>query len=175
MNLYFRFIFLLIKRLFLKKPLDLFDSCETSFWVNPLDLDMNMHMNNGRYLSIMDLGRFDLMIRGGVFWTYVTKGYYPVVFSESIRFKKSLQPFQTFKMITTIESWDEKDFFISQKFVVKGDLIAEGYIRGRFKQRGRKGSVPTREVFSVGGKAFEDSRLSDLAKAQVALDSHLGK
>lgn len=175
MNLYFRFIFLLIKRVFLKKPLDLFDPCETTFWVNPLDLDMNMHMNNGRYLSIMDLGRFDLMIRAGVFWTYIKKGYYPVVFSESIRFKKSLQPFQTFNMITTIESWDEKDFYISQKFVVKGEMIAEGYIRGRFKQRGRKGSVPTPEVFSVGGKTFDSSRLSELSKAQVSVDSLLCK
>lgn len=175
MNLYFRFMFLLLKRVFLKKPLDLFDPCETTFWVNPLDLDMNLHMNNGRYLSIMDLGRFDLMIRGGVFWTYIKKGYYPVVFSESIRFKKSLQPFQTFKMITTIESWDEKDFYISQKFKVKGEIIAEGYIRGRFKQRGRKGSVPTPEVFSVGGKSFDSSRLSDLSKAQVGVDSLLCK
>ena len=27
----------------------------------PNDLDTNAHMNNGRYLTLMDLGRFDLM------------------------------------------------------------------------------------------------------------------
>lgn len=173
MNLYFRFIFLLIKRVFLKKPLDLFDSCPTTFWVNPLDLDMNMHMNNGRYLSIMDLGRFDLMIRAGVFWTFITKGYYPVVYSESIRFKKSLEPFQSFQLISTIEAWDEKDFYITQRFVVRGTTIAEGFIRGRFKQRGRKGSVPTPEIFKIGGKTYEGDKMTALAKAQVGVDSLL--
>lgn len=31
----------------------------------PGDLDINFHMNNGRYLTLMDLGRFNLTIRSG--------------------------------------------------------------------------------------------------------------
>ena len=34
--------------------------------VLPNDLDTNLHLNNGRYLTLMDLGRVDLMLRMGV-------------------------------------------------------------------------------------------------------------
>ena len=33
----------------------------------PTDLDILRHMNNGRYLSLFDLGRWDLLIRTGLF------------------------------------------------------------------------------------------------------------
>ncbi|MBN9173553.1 MAG: 4-hydroxybenzoyl-CoA thioesterase, partial [Microbacterium sp.] len=29
----------------------------------PTDIDILMHMNNGRYLSLFDLGRWDLLVR----------------------------------------------------------------------------------------------------------------
>lgn len=62
MNLLFRFIGLL---LFSKArgPLKGLDECVTPFLVMPMDLDVLMHMNNGKYFSLMDLGRVDLMIR----------------------------------------------------------------------------------------------------------------
>ena len=34
--------------------------------VLPNDLDTNLHMNNGRYLTLMDLGRLDLFVRSGL-------------------------------------------------------------------------------------------------------------
>ncbi len=173
MNLYIRVMVLFIKRIFYFNKTDPFDTCETKFIVNPLDLDVNFHMNNGRYLSIMDLGRTDLMLKAGVFWKIIKAGFYPVVASESIRFKKSLQPFQKFKLLTTIESWDEKDFFIIQQFIYKNTVVAEGYIKGRFKQWGRKGSVPTSEVFAVIGRSFESIQLSKLAEAQKSLEKML--
>lgn len=170
MNLYFRLMLLLIKRSFGFKKIDLFDACDTEFRVAPSDLDVNMHMNNGVYLSLMDLGRVDMMIRAGIFKKLMKNGYYPVVASESIRFKKSLEPFQKFTMITQIDSIDEKDFYIGQKFYVKGTLYAEGFIKGRFKQRGRKGSVPTPELFESMGIPYTNIPFSEKAKAQFAVE-----
>lgn len=175
MNLYVRLVWLLLKRFFVSKPIGIFEVCKTEFRVNPLDLDVNFHMNNGRYLSIMDLGRVDLMIRAGVFMKLVKNGYYPVVVSESIRFKKSLEPFEKFEMSTQTESWDEKNFFMQQKFIRKGEVVAEGYIKARFKQRGRKGSVPTAEIFKIAGHPYEGAKLSEIAKAQNAIDEVLVK
>jgi acyl-CoA thioesterase FadM len=174
MNLYLRLIWMLLRRFFVSKPLGIFDVCKTDFIVNPLDLDVNFHMNNGRYLSIMDLGRVDLMIRAGVFARLVKNGYYPVVVSESIRFKKSLELFDKFEVFTQTESWDEKNFFMQQKFIRYGEVVAEGYIKARFKQRGRKGSVPTAEIFKIGGQNYEGDNLSEIAKAQNAMDGVLG-
>ena len=42
------------------------DASTVHFLVWPNDLDMNRHMNNGRYLTLMDLGRFDLELGGRI-------------------------------------------------------------------------------------------------------------
>lgn len=173
MNLYIRFIILLIKRFFVQKPIDLFSKCRTSFIVQVTDLDLNFHMNNGIYLSIMDLGRMDLLIRSGVFFKLLRNGYYPVVVSEVIRFKKSLSLFQHFEMETYIDAWDEKDFYIAQKFFVNNEIIAEGYIRGRFKKRGRKSSLTTNELFETMGHPSKAIKGSIKASGLFDADKNL--
>ncbi|MEC9291498.1 MAG: acyl-CoA thioesterase [Pseudomonadota bacterium] len=172
MNLFFRFIILLLTRLIIKKPQGPFDPCTSRFIVNPMDLDLNFHMNNGRYFSIMDLGRIDLMIRAGIFWKLFRQGYYPVVTSESIRFRRSLQLFERFEMISHIESWDDKDFYMTQKFMKGGHIIAEGSIKGRFKQRG-KGSSSTSATFAAMNIPYEERELSELAKSQKQIEKLL--
>ena len=47
----------------LRPPLEPLGTSVLGFLVWPNDLDVNVHMNNGRFLSIMDLGRFDLSFR----------------------------------------------------------------------------------------------------------------
>ena len=175
MNLFIRFIVLIIKRCISSKPVDPLGMCITPFRVNPLDLDVNLHMNNGRYLSIMDLGRIDLMIRAGMFWKIIKQGYFPVVASQSIRFKRSLMPFQKFHLITQIQAWDEKDFYISQKFVCNKQVYAEGFIKGRFLKRGQKGSVPTRDIFKHFNMNYADGKITDLSGLQKNIEKLLVK
>jgi acyl-CoA thioesterase FadM len=149
------------------------DSVTTHFWVNPFDLDINNHMNNGRYLSIMDLGRYDLMLKSKSFWMLISKSIYPVVVSESIRFKKSLEPFQGFHIKTQIEAWTEKDFYIKQEFFRNDEIYAVGYIKGRFRQRGRKNSLKTHELFELLGLEMPAEKTSELSLAQDQLEKNL--
>ena len=173
MNLYFRFFLLLLKRLASNEPITLLSACSTRFRVTPLDLDLNFHMNNGRYFSIMDLGRFDLLLRTKTFWRLAKKGYYPVVSSESIRFKKSLELLQSFDVVTKIEALDERDFYMSQTFIRGERVVAEGVIKGRFLQRGRKGSVPSRELFELVGMEYPEQLMTDRAKLQKQMEDAL--
>lgn len=173
MNLYFRFFYLLLKRLIIRQPNSLFSQCSTPFRVNLLDLDFNMHMNNGRYFAIMDLGRFDLMLKSKTFWEVTKRGYYPVVSSQSIRFKKSLAPFQRFDLITKIEAWDEKDTYINQKFVRNGIVYAEAIVKARFLKRGRKGSVPLSELLDVLHINEPAHPMSELTQQQKYIETLL--
>lgn len=173
MNLYIRLILLFLRRALKFDRLGIFDLCRTGFAVNPLDLDLNMHVNNGRYLSIMDLGRIDLMLRAGILPALLRQGYYPVVASESIRFKRSLNLWQAFTLETQIESWDERDFFVLQKFVIDGDVYATGYIKGRFRKRGQKESVPTADIFKLLDIKADPVRLSARARHQLAIEQAL--
>tara|TARA_B110001454_G_scaffold219203_1_gene252090 strand:+ start:2699 stop:3082 length:384 start_codon:yes stop_codon:yes gene_type:complete len=105
-------------------------------------------MNNGIYLSIMDLARVDLMIRAGL-WADLNKyGMYPVVVAESIRFKKSLKLFERFFIETTVLGWDEKAFVLQQRFLRGGELVAEAIVRARFLRK-TGGSVSPKEILSL--------------------------
>lgn len=174
MNLYLRFIILLIKRYFHCPPAGFLEATKTSYRIHLPDLDFNMHVNNARYLAIMDLGRFDLLLRAGIFWKFTFDGYFPVVGSESIRFRKSLHLFEKFDLITQIECWDDKDLYISHKIYRGDDFVAEGYVKGRFKRRGQ-GSVSTKELFELLGEEYPGSTADDRAKLQLALEQKLAQ
>ena len=120
------------------------DESAVSFRVWPGDLDINLHMNNGRYLTLMDLGRLDLIIRMGLLGALIRRRWRPMVGSEFIRFRRGLRPFQRFTLRTRIVTWDEKWVFIRQSFEVEGRAVALGVIKGLF--RSPSGNVPSRQL-----------------------------
>ncbi|MEO1746295.1 MAG: thioesterase family protein [Pseudomonadota bacterium] len=82
----------------------------------PTDLDIAIHMNNGRYLTIADLGRWDLMVRVG-FWPKMrAKGWHPVVGTSKVWHRRSLQPLQPFDLTTQIIFWDDKWTYLEHRF-----------------------------------------------------------
>lgn len=103
--------------------------------VMPTDLDINNHVNNGVYLSLMDLGRFDLLHRSGAWAQLMKLRYYPVIASETITFRKSLEPWQKYVLESRIVGYDAKAVYLEQRFVVDGEIYAQGFIRGRFLKR----------------------------------------
>jgi acyl-CoA thioesterase FadM len=120
---------------------------ETSltFRVWPTDVDVLMHMNNGRYLTLMDLGRADAIIRSGVRALLGERDWYPVVASETIRFRESLGLFARFELRTRTLGWDDKSFYLRQLFLRRGRVVAIGIVRVRFLKRSG-GTLPANEV-----------------------------
>lgn len=114
------------------------------------DLDELRHMNNGVYLSSMDLPRFDLMRRAGVWDAIIGNGYYPVVVAQTISYRKSLTLGQKYDIETRIMGYDEKSCFCEQRFVVDGEIYARAYVRARFLSR-KGGSVTMRELAPLAG------------------------
>lgn len=149
MNLFFRLILISIISRFRPKVFVL-GPCLTPFRCCPTDLDVLRHMNNGVYLSIMDLARVDLMTRAGLAQILSKNGIYPVVVAESIRFKKSLKLFDRFYIETTVLGWDEKAFILQQRFLRGEDLIAEAIVRARFLRK-TGGSVLPTEILKYAG------------------------
>jgi hypothetical protein len=66
-----------------------------------------MHLNNGRYWTLMDHGRADLMIRFGLWRTVGKNQWLPVVSAGKIRFRRELRLFQPFTLKTRIVAWTE--------------------------------------------------------------------
>ena len=133
--------------------------------VLPNDLDVQMHMNNGRFLSIMDLGRIDLMVRSG-FWDIARKnGWFPLVGSVKIDYRRMLTPFSKYDMTSRIIGWDDRWLFIEQEFIL-GDKIAAHAI---FKTmiRSKQGLVTPTEVMKATGFNLVSPELSDEVKALI--------
>lgn len=120
-----------------------------SFRVWPSDLDTFNHMNNGKFLSLQDLGRLDLMHRSGAWARYKKLGWYPVVVASTITYRKSLELWQKFDLETKIIGWDDMAFYIEQRFVVDGEMYTKSVIRIRFLKRTR-GILTTDEVAQAG-------------------------
>lgn len=118
--------------------------------VLPNDLDVLNHMNNGVYLSLMDLARFDLLVRSGVWDIFRGLGYYPVVASSTITYRRSLRPWQRYVLETRIAGYDERSVYVEQRFVVKGEVHAQAFMRGRFLRRSG-GTVPMAELADAAG------------------------
>jgi acyl-CoA thioesterase FadM len=117
-----------------------YDVARTRFITLPTDQDILRHMNNGVYLSIMDVARFDMLARNGVWAQFKTLGWYPVVVSETISFRKSLQAWQRFTIESRILGFDAKAVYVEQRFVRadadgRPEIYAQGFIRGRFLKR----------------------------------------
>jgi acyl-CoA thioesterase FadM len=136
MNLLFRLAWIILESFFRKKLHPLSESV-LHLRVLPNDLDLNFHMNNGRYLSLMDLGRLDLLIRTDLAAALVRHRWQPLVGSLNIRYKLSLMPFQRYRLRTKVVGWDEKWFYIEQRFERGNRTIAVGLVKTLFRGKGR--------------------------------------
>lgn len=128
----------------------------TPFRVRPSDIDPLWHMNNGVYLSIMDLGRIDLMRRSGMLARLRRLRWYPVVVAESITFRRSLGLWQRYVLETRLLGADDKAVLIEQRFVVAGEIAARAVVRGRFLRRDG-GTVSIEELSAALGVAPPES------------------
>lgn len=149
------------------------DVSTTSFRVLPTDVDTLGHMNNGRYLSIADLGRFELLQDAGLYGPMRKRGWYPVVVASTISYRKSLDLWQKYDLESRFVGVDDRAVYVEQRFTVDGEIYAQMVIRGRFlKQSG--GLVPMDELIEFFGVGRDDVRMPEWLvrwSADVALPS----
>ena len=101
----------------------------------PTDIDVLRHMNNGRYLSLFDLGRWDLLVRTGLTDAMRTHGWYAVVSSETITFRKSLELWQRFTLESRLIGHDDRAIYLEHRAIVDGEIYARAIIRARLLKR----------------------------------------
>jgi YbgC/YbaW family acyl-CoA thioester hydrolase len=163
MNLIFRLMWILLARRWRTRN-PILGPCSTPFRVLPNDLDLLMHMNNGRYFSLMDAARVDMMARSG-FWTQSQKlGWYPVVVHETLSFYRSLKLWQAFEVRTHVIAWDDKHILVQQDFYRGAQLMAGGIVKARFLKKSG-GSVPVADLLALGNVDTPSPALPDWAAA----------
>jgi acyl-CoA thioesterase FadM len=127
----------------------------------PNDLDSNLHMNNSRYLLAMDVGRWELVVRTGFWRELLRRRWFPVVGSATLRFRRPLDPFQRYRLVTRLVAWDEKWCFLEQRFERGGHVHAVGRVKALF--RGAKGHVSSSLLLAAAG--YPEAPASQLPEA----------
>ncbi|MGP6170316.1 acyl-CoA thioesterase [Microbacterium sp. A204] len=117
----------------------------------PTDIDVLRHMNNGRYLSLFDLGRWDLLTRTGMAGAMKSHGWYGVVVAETITFRKSLELWQRFDIESRLIGHDDKAIYLEHRAVIDGEIYARAIIRSRMLKRSG-GTLSHEELFAAIGR-----------------------
>ena len=91
----------------------LFDVVSMEFRVGLLDIDLNMHLNNGKYTKIMDRCRLE----------------HAVVTGLLNRMIEELRPYQRFMVHTRILGWDDKYTYYDQRFDSQRKLHTHALLR----------------------------------------------
>lgn len=141
------------------------DVSRSRFRVWPTDLDMLGHMNNGKYLSVLDVARVDLIQRNGVMGVFRRENWYPVVVGQTISYRKSLNPWKRFWVESRIVGFDEQAVYMEQRFVRRTDgqraeIYARAFVRARILRR-EGGVVPIDEVIEKTGADRTDFTVPD--------------
>ncbi len=136
MNLIFRMLYVLTLSLF-RERLDTGNLVSRlSLRVLPNDLDINLHMNNGRYLTICDLNRIDLFARSGLLKAMFKRNWIPVIAEHTMSYKKPLGMLEHFDVKLEVTHWDEKYFYMQHTFSNSERIVAEGTSKGCVYARG---------------------------------------
>lgn len=163
MNLYLRLFYLLLWEIPRNKiRQSILATSRYQFRVLPLDVDINAHLTNSRYLALMDLARTKMMSDAGLFKQVMKNKWLPVVSSTEITFIKDIKPWQRCTIESKIVCWDEKYFYMEQRFVSGDKIHAIAHLRGLFVHRRKP--VGSQQLMAL---AAEPDAVSPLAPDHI--------
>ena len=137
--------------------------------VLPQDIDPFMELNNGRYVTLLDLGRFGYSVNVNIKkflkenqWSMTITGTYN-------NYRHRLRLFQRFQLKTRLMGYDEKWFYFFQKAVKNDKTYMASVVRFSFTSK--NGIVFPKEVIKAMGEQYDPNKLDgwvqELSKHQL--------
>jgi acyl-CoA thioesterase FadM len=168
-NLLLRFLLVLLRATCRSRlaPLDT-SVIRLRVWLT--DLDVFMHMNNGRYLSLMDLGRIDFLVRIGFWREARRRRWYPIVRSGLINYRRPLTLFESYELRTKLIGWDERWFYMEQQFIRNGVIAAAATMKTMI--RNAAGAISTADALAALGYFQPSPALPDHIAVLARKDRH---
>ncbi len=171
MNLYLRLFWLWLAMLG-KSSEPRFTVSRLKMRVWPNDLDLFLHVNNGRYLTLMDLGRLHIVMRSGLLKVMRERQWHAASSAAEIRFRRPLKLWQRYELVTEVVDWDDRGFLFEQRFESGGKVYARALVNAQFRHR--REHVPVETILELlgmqGEQAPGESRLVGGLAANVKHD-----
>lgn len=135
----------------------------------PWDLDPWVELNNGRTLTLYDLGRIPLAQRTGLFDVLRRKRWGITVAGSSVRYRRRIRAFERFEMRSRCVGWDGRFLYMDQSMWRAGECTSQVLIRSAFT--GPNGIVPPAEVLAAMGQPQESPDLPGWIRAWIDADA----
>ena len=148
MNLYLRLLWTWL-RARSKPAIVVGDTIELQLRVWPNDLDVNGHMNNGRYMTITDLALVEYFTRTGFIPVALREGWRPMLGGSMISFRRGLKPFKVYTLRFSMQCWDERWNYFCFEFMHAGQTMASGITKGAVV--GKRGILSSNETRGIMG------------------------
>ena len=159
MNLYFRLFWTLLRAWRLPK-LVIDEVFEREFRVLPSDIDVNLHMNNGRYLTVADLMAVEFFVRTGFIRILLEKKWKPFAGGTIMTFRRQLKLGQKYRLRYRWTGCDDHwNYFFVEFLTLDGVICAKGYSKGAMVSK--TGLVPMVQSFESLDFERKDNELTE--------------
>lgn len=140
--------------------------------ISPLDLDPWWELNNGRTLTLYDLGRIPMAIRLGITETLKKNGWGFTVAGNSVRYRRRVRAFQRVTQVSRTIGWDDRFVYMEQSMWARGECVNHMLLRVAIVGgSARKGLVSPAEFMAALGHPDPSPPLPDWVAAWIEADA----
>lgn len=134
----------------------------------PWDLDPWIELNNGRTLTLFDLGRIPMAQRSGLIPVLRDRKWGITVAGSSVRYRRRIRAFERFTMISRVAGWDHRFIYMDQSMWKGAECCNQVLIRSAITSA--QGIVPPAQVMAALGASPDSPPLPDWIAAWIGAD-----
>ena len=160
---YIRFIRVVISKSFkVKKKFNGQEEDTINLMVMPQDIDPFLELNNGRYVTLLDLGRFGFAVNVDINKFLKTNNWSMTITGTFNNYRHRLRLFQRFQLKTKILGYDENWFYFFQKAVRNEKTHMASLVKFSFTSK--NGIVLPKEVIKAMGEDYDPTKIEGWVK-----------
>ncbi|NCU19541.1 acyl-CoA thioesterase [Candidatus Falkowbacteria bacterium] len=135
----------------------------------PWDLDPWVELNNGRTLTLYDLGRIPLAARTGLLAVLKSNRWGITVAGNSVRYRRRVRAFDRLEMRSRCIGWDARFFYMEQSMWKAGACTSHMLIRSAVTSA-QGIVVPPQVLAAMGRPDLASPALPDWVQGWITAD-----
>ncbi len=150
-------------------PIGVLDAHVSTHRCWPWDLDPWIELNNGRTLTLYDLGRLPMAVRTGIIGIMRKNGWGITVAGNSVRYRRRIKGFQRFTMVSRTLGWDERFLYMEQSLWSRGECCNHMLLRGAITSG--QGIVAPAQLMLAAGRDPQSPEIPGWVQDWIAADA----
>jgi len=152
------------------EPLPITGTHVSQHYCLPWDIDLWMELNNGRTLTLYDLGRIPLALRAGLVGLLRKNRWGLTMAGVSVRYRRRVRTFEKFEMRSRLICWDDKFMYLEQSMLKKnGECANHALYRSAITDK--RGIVAPSDALKQLGESVQPPDMPKWVAGWIAADT----